>query len=80
MDAAGIASGEETGAAGCADGALAIGMGKGDTTLHKPVDVGCANVRIAQAANRVPTLLVATNPQDVRLQGSILLACLLVYG
>jgi hypothetical protein len=72
VNSAGIFAGEKAGAAGRANGALAIGVGKGHPVFYQPVDVGCANVFIAQSAQGVKTLLISANPKNIRLQGEFL--------
>ncbi len=60
-----VLSGQEAGTAGRADRALRVGTGEGDTLGDEPIQVGCADVLVAQGVNRVVSLLVCADPQDV---------------
>ena len=66
-----ITPGEEGCPAGCADGALAIGLSKRHTLCHKAINVRRIDVRIAQCADGVVPLLIGADPQDVRLIGHV---------
>ena len=48
-----------------ADGALAIGVGKRDTTLDHFVYIGREHMGISQRGNGVKTLLIGAVPEDV---------------
>ena len=60
-----VASCEECGAAWGADRALRVGAGKRDAPLGEPVEIGCPNVGIPQAADRVKPLLVGAVPEYI---------------
>ena len=62
---AGIHTGQKAGAAGRADGALTEGVSKGRARGHEAVEVGRADVRIAERADRIEALLVGAVPQNV---------------
>ena len=64
-DPAGIHAGEEAGAAGRADGALAVGVRERHGLPHEAVEIRRANVRIPQRADGVEPLLVGAVPEDV---------------
>lgn len=53
-----ISAREEGRSTGSADGALAIGLRKGDAVVDQSVDVRCAHERVSQRTDGVVTLLV----------------------
>ena len=63
--AGGILAGQKGRAAGCANGALDICIFEGHATFNEAVDIGCRNVWIAQAGNRVIALLIRAIPKYV---------------
>ena len=62
---AGIHAGQKAGAAGRADRTLTEGVSEGRARGHEPVEIGRADVRVAQRADGVEALLVGAVPQDV---------------
>ena len=45
--------------------ALAKGLGKRGSRLYQTIDLRSANMLIAQTRNRIPTLLISTDPQHI---------------
>ena len=68
----GIHAGQEACAAGRADRRLAVRVRKRHALFNEPVEVWGANMGIAQRMDRVITLLVRADPQDV---GSLWCGC-----
>ena len=64
-DGAGVHASQKTGAAGRADWRLAVGMREGGGFTGEAVEIGRADMRIAQRADGVKALLVAAIPEDV---------------
>ena len=62
---AGVATGQETGAAWRADWALTEGVGKGDTFGGQAIQIGCSDVWIAEGLHSVEALLIGAEPEDV---------------
>ena len=64
-----VASGEEAGSAGRADGALREGVFKEDTLFGEAVQVGGVGIGVAITAEGVKALLVGADPEDVGFVG-----------
>ena len=64
-----VASCEETGSAGRADGTLREGGFKEDALFGEAVQVGGVYIRVAITAEGVKALLVGADPEDVRFVG-----------
>ena len=64
-----VASGEEAGSAGRADGTLREGGVEEDALFGEAVQVGGVYIRVAITAEGVKALLVGTDPEDVGFVG-----------
>lgn len=65
VDSTRVHPGEETGATRRAYRALAVGVRKGDTFRYEAIDVRRCDVRIAERADGIVTLLICAEPEDV---------------
>jgi len=50
---------------------LAVGTGKGGAFFNEGIDVGCADMGVAQRVQGVRALLIGANPKDIGLIGHV---------